>query len=77
MWGERPKYGPLACCFSNQADIPLGEVSKPAVNELRGAAARSGCKIALLDETNPKSLKRGLAGDACSGDPAPDNEDVD
>jgi hypothetical protein len=55
----------------------LGEVSKPAVNELRGAAARSGCKIALLDETNPKSLKRGLAGDACSGDPAPDNEDVD
>jgi hypothetical protein len=76
MRGKRPKYGALACRFSNQADIPLGQVSKPAMNELGGAAARSGCKIALLDEANAKTLKRGLAGNARSGDPTPDHEEV-
>ncbi len=63
--------------LADQPEIELLQVAQTTVNELGGAAARTGGEIRLFDQADAVAARRGVEGDPGAGDPAADDEDIE
>ena len=59
------------------ADLAVGEVAQPAVDELAGPARRAEREVVGVDGEHGQPAGDGVEGDADAGDAEPDDEDVD
>ena len=63
--------------FADHADLEVGEVAQPAVDELARPGARAAGEVTLLDQGRPKPGQRRPASDPRPGDPAADDDHVE
>jgi hypothetical protein len=62
--------------FSDQADMPLGQVSKAAVQEATRFVAGARGEIVLVDQADSQSSHGGVASDARSDNAAADYQKI-
>src|SRR5262245_13760877 len=76
--GSKPREqkSSLAQGFVDELELQQLEVAKPAVDQLARPARRSSGQVALLDEPDRQSARGRIERGADTGDPAPDDEDV-
>jgi hypothetical protein len=73
VWRYPPQYRAFARRLAHEADVPLGQVSYAAMNQLRGAAARSRGEITAIEEYDGQAAERCLARHARARYAAADN----
>ena len=74
--GDTEQDAPFAHGLLHQAERVVFEVAQTAVDQPRGAAAGPGCEVASLDECGTEAAHGGVAGNAGTGDPAADDQNV-
>ncbi len=67
----------LGEALEDQSVLALVQVPEPAVDELRRAGRRARSEVALLDEGGAQPPTGGIEGDAGTGDPAADDDDIE
>src|SRR4051812_37288728 len=75
--GDAEEGASLAARLEYEMEMPMLEIANAAVNEARRPAGRSAREVVSLHERRLETAHRGVAGDAGSGDAAPDDEDVE
>lgn len=76
VWGDTEQDTPFSHGFLDQAERVVFEVAQTAVDEARGAAARPGSEITAFDKRGTQAAHGGVAGNAGTGDPAADDQNV-
>ncbi len=77
MWRVAAQALPFVQCLVDQAVVPLVEIPKPAVDELRGLRGRSRGPVVALDQGNLQPSGGGVQRDARPGDAATDDQHVE
>jgi len=61
----------------DQMELPVLQVSNPAVNETRGTARGAAREIVALDQRHLEPAHRRVPGYPAAGDPASDHKQVE
>lgn len=67
----------LGQCFGHELEVEVVEVAQAAVNELGGPCAGACSPVACFDDTGAQTAGCCVEGNACTGDAAADDQDVE
>ncbi len=77
MRGDPGKQASFTQRLADQADLPVLQIAKAAMNQTRGGLGGAGGEVAFLDERCGKASAGRIAGDAGPGNPAPNYKQVE